>query len=709
MTSRSTAPSKATSFRPEIQALRALAVIIVILYHLWPSRLPGGYVGVDVFFVISGYLITGQLWRSASGGRLSLQRFYARRVRRLAPASLVVLLFVIVATYLVVPFGRWVSFAKEIVGSVLLSENWVLAANSVDYLAADSSPSPVQHFWTLSVEEQFYFVWPIIILIVLWALRRQSPRVQLYATTAALGAILLASLAYCVWLTGVDPAPAYFVTPVRVWQFAAGGILALIHLNSIYRGGSGAGEVLSRTWGIAGWVGLTGLVAAAFVLDAAKYTYPGAFALIPVLGTLLVIAGGHSTWKWGPRRLMALRPGQYVGDISYSVYLWHWPLIVLAPFVIGDLTFGSKVFLLILALVVGAFSTHFIENPVRFSPRLSKQHVLTVFVAASVAAIFIAAPSVALASGGVQQTAHAKAAAIERLLGGDPCFGALAMTGGAACSPLEGQLTAAAATAAGQDVAQPFAEHCIGPLKRFTGVLCHEGDAKADRSVLVWGDSHAAAWANAFDVAGQLAHFRVIVGARQGCPATLASPVANAFQPISRSEQGFCSQRNRQMLKLATTDKSIDTVVLSSFSTNYSYAEGKSSPERFSGTIDLLATLARAGLKVVVLGDVPLTGHDSAHRIDIPECLSAHLHNPSFCNNPAKIALNTQSLVDAIRSSRISDAVRIVDPSREFCDKDWCYSVLGGVPVFTDASHISGTFSKSLGPWVAADVLGPPK
>ncbi|MDQ5808759.1 MAG: acyltransferase, partial [Actinomycetota bacterium] len=210
--------------RSEIQALRGIAVLLVVVFHLWPSALPGGFVGVDVFFVISGFLITGQLVREVDRtGRVSLAGFWARRARRILPAALVVLAACALLTKAAVPETQWDQFFGEIVASAAYVENWHLAEAAVDYQAADDAPSPVRHFWSLSVEEQFYLVWPLLIVAALLAGRRWIPW--------TLGAVTAASFAWSLHETAADPAAAYFVTPTRAWEFGVGGLLALLPLT----------------------------------------------------------------------------------------------------------------------------------------------------------------------------------------------------------------------------------------------------------------------------------------------------------------------------------------------------------------------------------------------------------------------------------------------------------------------------------------------
>ncbi|BDZ62822.1 hypothetical protein GCM10025873_26130 [Demequina sediminis] len=245
----------ADRFRPDIQALRALAVTLVVVYHLWPTRLTGGYVGVDVFFVISGYLITSHMWREAvETGGIRLGRFWARRARRLLPSALTVLLVTAVASIWLLPAATVGSSLKEILASVFYGENWFLAASSVDYQAAESAASPVRHYWSLSVEEQFYVMLPLLLVGAIWFARRA----RLPHRRVVMGVIVsaaLASFGYGLWLTAVSPA-AYFSTFTRLWEFAFGAVVAIA-----------VGRVSGRPWIAA--LGLVLIVGSAVAFDAA--------------------------------------------------------------------------------------------------------------------------------------------------------------------------------------------------------------------------------------------------------------------------------------------------------------------------------------------------------------------------------------------------------------------------------------------------------
>src|SRR5918997_4806937 len=343
--------------RPEIQALRAIAVLTVVLYHVWPEAMPGGFVGVDVFFAISGFLITAHLVREVDRtGTLSLWQFWARRARRLLPAALLTLFVCAVATIALVPQLYWQQFLTEIGTSTAYVQNWQLASDAVDYLGADNRPSPVQHFWSLSAEEQFYVLWPLLIIVAAWTARRRLAIAGVLLTVTGL------SLWYSISETAANPAAAYFVTPTRAWEFGAGGLLALIGTRA--RLPDGVRALLS-------WAGL-GAVAYAAAAYGTETAFPGSAAVVPIVGTLAVIHAGMPAARWAPSRILAIRPAQFLGDISYSVYLWHWPLLVFAPFVFANpgLT-ETRIAVPLLTILLAWITKVLVEDPVRRSALLA--------------------------------------------------------------------------------------------------------------------------------------------------------------------------------------------------------------------------------------------------------------------------------------------------------------------------------------------------
>ncbi|MER8062478.1 MULTISPECIES: acyltransferase [unclassified Streptomyces] len=348
-----------TGFRPDIQALRALAVSLVVLTHVWPNLLSGGFVGVDVFFVISGYLITSRLAREIrTTGRIRIAHFYARRVRRLLPAASLVLLCVVVAVRVLAPRASWADNARQIVASALYAQNWLLGAHPIDV----TKVTAVASYWSLSVEEQFYLLWPLL-LLPLFALRATWARLSV---VAGLGIV---SLLYCVHLTAVAPVPAYFITPVRVWEFVLGAVLVLADAKL---------TLPTAAANTASLLGFAAILGSAFLFTG-KTPFPGSAALVPAVGAALVITAGLRSERQWHTVLTSSRPVQVLGDMSYSLYLWHWPLLMLVPLAVpgGAQTFTARLGIVAAALLLSYASKRLIEDPVRTWPTLAQSPRLT--------------------------------------------------------------------------------------------------------------------------------------------------------------------------------------------------------------------------------------------------------------------------------------------------------------------------------------------
>src|SRR5918993_1547585 len=346
-------------FRSDVEGLRAVAVGAVLLYHAGVPFAPGGYVGVDVFFVISGYLITGLLLKELeSAGTVALARFYSRRAKRLLPLTVVVLAVVVLLSWLLFDPVRMDEVSLGVVASGLYVMNWLLAARATDYFAAGLQASPVQHFWTLAVEEQFYLLWPTVLLIVAWWSRRtcRGLRPVLAVTIAA---IVVSSLAYSIYSTESQAGAAYFSTLTRVWELALGGMLALVPVSRLGN--------LPRAWaGLMAWAGL-GAIAFSTVRFNDDTLFPGNAA---------VIAAGFATTPGktpaGAARLLTLGPIRHVGRLSYSWYLWHWPPLVFAAALWGSLSPLEGTAVLAASYFPALLTNRLIEKPFLYSEMLTR-------------------------------------------------------------------------------------------------------------------------------------------------------------------------------------------------------------------------------------------------------------------------------------------------------------------------------------------------
>ncbi|MGH2465005.1 MAG: acyltransferase family protein, partial [Candidatus Limnocylindrales bacterium] len=345
-------------FRADIEGLRGLAILLVVSYHAG-LPLSGGFIGVDVFFVISGFLITGLLLRDRQqNGSIRIGAFYARRVKRLMPAAAVVLVAtLLVASRLVAPLDR-PSISVDGVAAALSVAN-IRFAITADYFSPVGAPSPFLHFWSLGVEEQFYLVWPALLAIA--AFRR--PRL---GAGIVLGAVFGASLAASILVTEASPSLAFYMLPTRAWELAAGGLLAIgAGLPATLRSrvpGLLVGAAQAAL-GLAAWTGLAAIIGAAALLDS-SVAYPGVVALVPTAGTVALIAGGRQ--RLGPGWLLGLGPARFLGRISYSLYLWHWPVLVLGGLALGGtLVMGQTVGLVGIAVALAVATWAFVEEPFR--------------------------------------------------------------------------------------------------------------------------------------------------------------------------------------------------------------------------------------------------------------------------------------------------------------------------------------------------------
>ena len=652
-------------FRPEIQALRAVAVTLVVVYHLWPDALPGGYVGVDVFFVISGFLITGGLWSEVKrAGRIGLAGFWARRIRRLLPAASVVLVASLVLALLFVPRPLWQPTVVQIGASALYVQNWVLAAGSIDYLAAEEAPTLVQHFWSLSVEEQFYLVWPLVMLLAVVVSRRRA------VVLAAFGMLALASFVYSLSLTGVPS--GYFDTAGRAWEFAAGGLLAF------------APALRGRLAPFASLVGVA-LIGASAVLYNGTTVFPGAAALLPVLGALLVIAGGTSGIV---ARVSHLAPVRFAGDQSYALYLWHWPLLVCLPYVTGMPVDGWwSVVVLALTVLLGWLTTRFVERPIRRSSTAGVRRPY--LLAGAGIAVIVLASSVtwSVVQAGIAASAETSA---ERSTV-DPCFGAGAMVNH--CDRPFAVTTAVDTAFAAQDRGA-LGLKCNAPGVEV--VTCEFGDlTDPERTVAVVGNSHAAALIAGLDSFGQTHQWKVVLMRKTDCLGVSTLDTGGAGGQS-------CLDWTAAVVDRLEKDPEIDVVLFASHANALHYlADRSDSALQHALGAEISSNFAAvrdAGKEVVVVGDTPGTRPVAA-----PECV--YLHRDEY--DPCATGRSSDQLEDGnveMVAATSTAGIRTLSLLPYVCGPALCHSVIGGVLVYFDDHHLTASFSRSLAPYLGAAV-----
>jgi peptidoglycan/LPS O-acetylase OafA/YrhL len=677
---------KPDHFLPHIQGLRAIAVLLVVVYHFWPGRLSGGYIGVDVFFVISGFLITQQLARQLERtDRIALPSFYAKRARRLLPAAITVLVFASLATLFVMPLSSLTENVREILASTFYVENWILAADSVDYLAAANEASLVQHYWSLSLEEQFYLFWPVLLLgasVFAVKVMRRRKWVGLIGVLAVVG---LASFALSVFVTATDPAAAYFVTYTRVWEFAVGGALALLpRLRP------------TKAWlsNVLGYGGVIVILACGYLFDKST-PFPGYMAAIPVLATAAVIVSHHRAKPWDAGRVLSIRPVSFIGDISYSLYLWHWPLIVVAPYIPGwGLTTAHRLALFAFCFVIAWLTKRFIEDPTRqwrfFTTRKPRATLVGVVAAMAVSTLFVGG------AWAVQQPKYdAEASQLAQTLESPPeCFGA-------ASGPTDG-LQPIAPLCENPELAteiipspgfgnadRPRHPECLSTLNDASVRDCTFGsDAPDAPQVALVGDSHAYALMDPFVEMAERNGWHLTTYLKGGCPWSTTPLAARDAFAIS------CDDWRSDLTAQLEAHEPFDAVFTAALTDRNVPGTDEDEQTAAIGYAEAWAPVFDAGTPIVTLVDNPVWEDDPN------KCL--RIEDASACTMPRDEGLAEFDPIAMAAGGAAAEGrdITLLDFSDTYCTAEECQAVVGGANVYRDIDHLTRTFAFTLGPFL---------
>jgi len=680
-----------TPARRDIQVLRAVAVAAVVVFHAWPQVLPGGYVGVDVFFVVSGFLITSHLLRHPPTDLRALGAFWARRVRRLLPAAAAVLAVTAVASAALLPSHLLAQAARELLAATLLVENWQLAEQATDYLGAEAAPSPVQHFWSLGVEEQFYLAWPLLLAGAALVARRTGRLRPVVGV--AIGLATVASLAWSASLTAADPARAYFVTTTRVWELGLGALVAVVGARTV-------GHVRARA--VAGWVGLAAVAYAAATFSG-ETAFPGTAALLPTLGTVLVVASATDDVPGGLGAVLGRRPLVHLGDVSYGVYLWHWPLLVLVPFAVGAELAGWGLVPVVLAtLLLAEASTRWVETPVRHAPRLvaslPRSYALGAATAAVCAALALGAGALAADRAAQEDELYARAVA-----GDEPCFAAQALRD-PACDPV-GERLLVAPGAAAEDRSALYEDGCWNNTPFSGRRTCTYGAGAGEvpsappeepapgRRVALLGNSHAGQWQPA------------LVGLVEREGWTLSTYLTSECYPVDvpvdvtrpAAVEGCTRWTQWAVDEILAQDPDLAVLAARTFRPLLDVPEDAQRDEQRAAYARLLDRLTAAGVPVLVLRDTPDLGGPA------PDCVARERGGWRACTRDAAVAVEPDPLADAAAEDT-SGLVTVLDLTDRLCWDGRCHHVVGGAIVYFDHGHLTRTFAESLRPEVEAAV-----
>lgn len=693
--------------RTDIEGLRAVAVLLVLLFHAGVPGMSGGYTGVDVFFVVSGFLITSLMVNERlETGRLSLSAFYSRRIRRILPMSSIVAVTTLVASWLWLEPLRVRNLATDVLASAGFASNLVFAHRGADYLQSTLPPSPLQHFWSLAVEEQFYVVWPALVVLVCLGVGRSRPgmvraRVAILSTVVA-----VASLAECMSLMSQNQVWAFYRPHARAFELAVGALLAVVPVVE-KRGVRAIESVLA-------WVGLAVIIGTAFVFDA-DTRFPGPWALVPVVATALVLRGGDTT-NWAPDALLRAAPVQWMGSRSYSAYLWHWPILIIGASAIGrELTVPEGLVCIAMSLALSELSYRLVENPVRHLKRITGRPAFalgaSMLLVVAGSGLFVRHNPPSLGTGPAATTPSLEPAVTSTVAGSPLVGGGTTTTAEGAPpvlpgpgAPIQPVAQALFATRVPSNVT-PSLAGALGDQPVIYGNDCHAGfsmtkpkdcvygDAASTTVIGLFGDSHAAEWFPALEKVAIKNHWKLITYTKRGCP-----PYdIDTYNKVLGKVYTECDAWRRNVLEKITAD-GVKVLFVASFerlldATSRIPIWQKPWRDAMQATIDGLRS---RGVTPVVVEDTPYPGQD------VPTCASRNTRSITGCNMTVGAAFRAD--LDAVRKDFARNGVPVLWTRSWFCTDSQCPVIVGNMLVYRDENHMTVTYARYIAPLLDAAV-----
>jgi len=598
----------------QIQGLRALAALLVTIFHA--QLVPGGFIGVDIFYVISGYLITGLILREIEQtGSLDLNAFYQRRIKRLLPTSVFVLFITAIVGMFVLPAITRDALGRDLFAAAAYISNYLFAWWQNDYQNLNATPSPFIHYWSLAVEEQFYVVWPIFLLL----LARYGRRAIFWGISIT----TVLSLLWSVYQTQTSPIWAFYSLPTRAWELGVGALLLFVP------------EKVWRNRFIP-WLGVIGIAIATFNFDE-NTAFPGVNAVLPVFATAVLI-GSISIWPRAFNDLSNNRISQWLGAISYPLYLWHWPALVLPSSALGrPLRIRERLFCILLTVVLAHLTSKFIEQPIRHK-KIEGKKVYLFFVATTITSL-VAGLIISVTS-----------SSIISVKGTNYKFNLIDV----------------------MEKPAVYGDDCHVNYGETKSGYCTYGDKKSNRTLVLYGDSHAAQWFPALEQIALERGYKLISLTKSACPAVDAP----------REDQGafknvHCEKwRQNSIARIKTIHP--DAVITSSFQ-YFTAPSGFPSKSRWwnDGQRRLLSELRGSSNHLIYISDTPRPLRD------IPNCLASR--DSHTCDSTEK----TRNV--------IINGFEKIDPTPWLCTS-YCPAIKDGYVVYRDASHISVAASLALKP-----------
>lgn len=657
------AHGQSTGFRPDIEGLRGIAVLIVVAFHCGIPGFSGGFVGVDVFFALSGYLISGLLINEVEKtSHVRLLHFYARRARRLLPASALVVAATLGAGAILFAPQELLFAARAARATALYISNVFFAINAADYFAPGVETNPMLHTWSLAVEEQFYLFWPFLIVLGLqvWKSRR--------GLIALLSGLTFISFVFCIWLTKRGGPFAFYSLPARAWEFGIGGLAAMIPLGLFRR--------VSAGWLGLGGIGIAAVLGSASLVSAAQ-GFPGWVAAVPVVGTVVVLVAG-AEWRRtgrqavgagriGPEALLSSAPLQFLGKMSYSWYLWHWPFLVFAAALVPNVGTAGRSVAAVASLGAALFAYAVVENPIRFHPRLVGHPAVTLALAAVIMVCSVASSVAAIR--------------VARALGRAPELRAV--------------------TTAVDDIAAMQRERCVTLAESAAVRTCTFGDPVAAITVVLFGDSHAIQWFNALKEIAHARGWRLLTVLKSGCPAFYVAPLEGG-EAAARN----CNEWHAAAMRLIVGLR--PSLVIAGSATTYLDLKRAGRPELDlqqwrEGARRTFLFLSRAGIPVAAMRDTPRPN------FEVPTCLARLVRHGWYpggnCEFRRSSALRPAAFAAETSAADGLGDIHFVDMTEEFCDSRVCWAMKDGMVVYRDDNHLTGTYTARLAPVLESKLI----
>jgi peptidoglycan/LPS O-acetylase OafA/YrhL len=597
---------------PQIQALRALAAGLVLIYHA--KWFDGGYIGVDIFYVISGFLITGILVRELDAkGRISLGAFYARRTKRLLPASFVVVIVTGVTALILLPVSMRQTLGKDLIAAATYISNFLFALWENDYQNLNSTPSPYIHFWSLAVEEQFYIFWPLFIFILF---RIGKHRAVIYGVLAT----FVGSFLFSLYLTERAPIWAFYILPTRAWELAAGALLVFL-------------PELKKFRPLVALIAFVTICFATYLFDEAT-PFPGIAALAPVITTIFLLAS-RSQWPPVINLIAQSRVTQWLGAISYPLYLWHWPVLVIPAIYMGsDLNFVQTALLLGLTVLLAGLTHRYVETPMR-NATMSNRRVLRLATAATILSILLGLTTYTQYSNNIS-------------------------IGGGTTYSLD------------QIRSKPINNNdgCHIHIRQTVSPRCEYGDISSKKTIVLYGDSHAAQWLPALDLIGKKRGIKIVSLTKSACPS------AEVIKELSSQyDVDDCQAFRDSSVARINRIKPLAVILTGMQPFTAPYSDEDARPWWLAGETKVFNRIKSATQFPIYLTDTPLP------QVDIPDCLVAG--RGAACDTARPIA------------AEVAPGLIPINPTPWLCT-DTCPAVVDGIIAYRDKSHLTVEMSKHL-------------